>query len=188
VNDEVFERIALTTLDTVAHPALRYFTDARNLSVRELTLEKQKLLPDLNFSVFLGTNNGTGIQAYSGFQVGAAIPLWLGAQKSKINASKTGASILASENENYKIQLNSKYLALQSDLRKYEEGLNYYESTGKKLSEETLFHAVKAFQNGEINFLQYTQLLENAKSIETNYLTTLFQYNMTALEANYLMN
>jgi cobalt-zinc-cadmium resistance protein CzcA len=188
VNDEVFERIALTTLDTVVHPVLRYFTDARNLSVRELTLEKQKLLPDLNFSVFLGTNNGTGIQAYSGFQVGAAIPLWLGAQKSKINASKTGASILASENENYKIQLNSKYLALQSDLRKYEEGLNYYESTGKKLSEETLFHAVKAFQNGEINFLQYTQLLENAKSIETNYLTTLFQYNMTALEANYLMN
>ncbi len=188
VNDEVFERIALTPLDTAGHPALKYFADARNLSDRELYLERQKLLPDLNVSVFQGTNNGTGTQSYLGFQVGVAIPIWFGAQKSKINASKTGASILASESENFKIQLTSKYLALQSDLRKHEEGLNYYESTGKKLSEETLFHAVKAFQNGEINFLQYTQLLENAISIETNYLTTLFQYNMTALEANYLMN
>lgn len=188
VNDEVFERIELTPLDTVGHPALKYFSDARNLSDRELALEKQKLLPDLNASVFQGINNGTGTQVYSGFQVGVAIPLWFGAQKSKINASKTGVSILASENENYKMQLTSRYLALQSDLRKYEEGLHYYESTGKKLSKETLFHAVMAFQNGELNFLQYTQLLENAKSIETNYLTTLFQYNMTALEANYLMN
>lgn len=188
VNDEVFDRIALTPLDTAAHPALKYFADARNLSDRELFLERQKLLPDLNVSVFQGTNNGAGTQSYLGFQVGVAIPIWYGAQKSKINASETGASILASESENYKIQLTSKYLALQSDLRKHEEGLNFYESTGKKLSEETLFHAVKAFQNGEINFLQYTQLLENAISIETNYLTTLFQYNMTALEANYLMN
>lgn len=188
VNDEMFERIALTPLDTAGHPALKYFADAKNLSDRELFLERQKLLPDLNVSVFQGTNNGAGTQSYLGFQVGVAIPIWYGAQKSKINASKTEASILTSESENYKIQLTSKYMALQSDLLKHEEGLNFYESTGKKLSEETLFHAVKAFQNGEINFLQYTQLLENAISIETNYLTTLFQYNMTALEANYLMN
>lgn len=188
VNDESLERIQLMPLDTIAHPVLNYYLDAMNLSDRELTLEKQKLLPDLNVSVFQGTNNGTGIQFYSGIQVGVAIPLWFGAQKSKINASKIGASILASESENFRKQLISKYLTLQSDLRKYKEGLNYYESTGKKLSEETIFHAVKAFQNGEINFLQYIQLLENAKSIETNYLSSLFQYNMTALEANYLMN
>jgi cobalt-zinc-cadmium resistance protein CzcA len=66
--------------------------------------------------------------------------------------------------------------------------LIYYESTGQKLSRETLFYANEAYQNGEINFLQYTQLLENAKTIESNYLNFLFQYNMTALEVNYLMN
>ncbi|MEQ9164686.1 MAG: CusA/CzcA family heavy metal efflux RND transporter, partial [Fulvivirga sp.] len=188
VKDRILNRIALTPLDTLAHPALLYYSDAIGLSDRALVLEKQKLLPDLNISVFQGTNNGTGTRSYSGFQLGVGIPLWYGAQKSKINASKTEAFILATESENYKIQLLSKYQTLQSDLRKHEEGLNYYESTGKKLSKETLFHAVQAFQNGEINFLQYTQLLDNAKSIEVNYLTTLFQYNMTVIEANYLMN
>lgn len=188
VSDDPFERITFSPLDTVSHPALKYLADATQLSNREFMLEKHKQLPDLNVSFFQGLNNGTGTQSYPGFQVGVAVPLWFGAQKSKINASKTGVSILVAESENYKIQLTSNYLALQSDLRKYEEALNYYESTGKKLAEETLFHAEKAFQNGEINFLQYTQLLENAKSIETNYLTTLFQYNMAALEASYLMN
>lgn len=188
IDDEPFERIALAPLDTVAHPVLRYFVDARALSEKEIILEKKKLLPDLSISIFRGTNNGDGKRAYSGFQAGVAIPLWLGAQKAKINASKTGAYILASENENYKTQLISTYLALQSDLRKYEEGLNYYKSTGQKLAEETRFHAERAFRNGEINFLQYIQLLENAQSIETNYLHALFQYNMTALEANYLIN
>jgi len=51
-----------------------------------------------------------------------------------------------------------------------------------------MFHARKAFRSGEINFLQYTQLLDNAKKIESDYLYQLLQYNLTVLEANYLMN
>jgi len=188
VNDEQLKRIELIPLETNDHPALSYYSDAIKLSNQQLSLEKQKLLPDLNASVFRGTNNGIGVQSYSGFQVGVAVPLWFGTQKSKISAAKTGANILELESNNYKTQLTSNYEALQSDLRQFEEGLTYYEITGKKLAEETLFHAVKAFQNGEINFLQYTQLLDNAKGIETNYLTTLFQYNITVLESNYIIN
>ncbi len=182
------ERIELIAFDTISHPAINYYTDALELSNEQQKLEKQKLLPDLNATVFRGTNNGPGVQSYSGFQVGVAVPLWFGNQKSKIAAAKTEATIIQSESNNYKIQLASNYQALQSDLRQFEKGLEYYESTGKRLSEETLFHAIKSFQNGQINFLQYTQLLENAKNIESNYLYNLFQYNMAVLEANYLMN
>ena len=188
VSEDPFKRITLIPLDTVAHPALSYYANVLKLSKQEVLLEKQKLLPDINASIFRGSNNGSGITTYSGFQVGVAIPLWFGAQKSKIAAAKTETTILETEISNYKIQLTSRYKAMQSDLRQYDEGLTYYESTGKKLSEETLFYADKAYQNGEINFLQYAQLLENAKSFESNYLKSLFQYNMTVLELNYLMN
>ncbi len=188
VSSEQLERIALIPLDTITHPTLGYYSDAMDLSNQLLNMEKQKLLPDLNASVFQGTNNGTGQQSFTGFQVGVGIPLWFGTQKSKIAAAKTGASILEIESDNYKIQLTSSYEALQSDLSQLEKELSYYENTGKKLSTETLFHANKAYQGGEINFLQYTQLLENSKSIESNYLNSLFKYNTTVLEANYLMN
>ncbi|MFC2186204.1 CusA/CzcA family heavy metal efflux RND transporter [Fulvivirgaceae bacterium LMO-SS25] len=187
--DEVeFERITLTPLNIQNHPALIYYKDAMELSAQQVALEKQKLLPDLHASIFRGINNGTGVQSYSGFQVGLAVPIWFGNHKSKIAAAKIDTNILEYESDNYKAQLDSRYNALQSDLRQFEEGLNYYETTGNKLAEETLLHAMMAFQNGEINFLQYIQLLDNAKSIETNYLSTLFQYNMTVLEVNYLMN
>jgi len=188
ISDTVLKRINLQNFDTISTPVLSYYKSAVGLSTEQWNLEKQRLLPDLNASVFQGSNSGLGDQTFMGFQIGVSIPLWFGNQKSKIAAAKTGVSILESESDNYKTQLDSRYQELQSDLRQFEEELQYYESTGKRLSEETLFHAVKAFQNGEINFLQYTQLLDNAKSIETNYLKALFQYNMTVLEANYLMN
>ncbi|MGV8963480.1 MAG: CusA/CzcA family heavy metal efflux RND transporter [Candidatus Saccharimonadaceae bacterium] len=188
VSEMQLKRIILIPLDTLNHLGLNYYEDAMKLSDKMLILEKYKLLPDLNVSVFRATNNGMGNQKYWGVEVGVAIPLWFGYQKSKIAAAKTGTLIIESESNNYRIQLNSKYLGLQSDLRQYEEGINYYESSGKELSEKTLFHAEQAFKNGEINFLQYTQLLENAKDIETNYLTTLFKYNITVLESNFLMN
>ena len=188
VSDKQFERIALTPLDTMNHPGVNYYDDALKLSNRMLTLEKHKVLPDLNVSVFRGTNNGIGNQTYWGVEVGVAIPLWFGSQKSKIAAAKTDTYIMEYESNNYKVRLNSKYQELQSDLRQFEEGINYYESTGKELSEKTIFHAEQAFKSGEIDFLQYIQLLENAKNIESNYLTSLFKYNMTVLEANFLMN
>ena len=188
VGGVAMQRIALAAMDTVAHPAVRYYADAEQLALRQIHLQKQQLLPDINATVFRGTNNGGGRESFMGFEVGLSIPLWVGAQKAKITAAKTGAAIMATESENYQRVLITRYQALQSDLEQYEEGLSYYESTGKQLAEETLYHAVQAFQNGEIDFLQYIQLLENAKTIETNYLNTLFQYNRTVLEANYLMN
>ena len=94
--------------------------------------------------------------------------------------------IIDNEYENYKIQLNSKYKSLQSDLKKYEEAVNYYNTTGQNLSKQLNLNASKAFLNGEVDFLQYVQLLESATKIEINYLQNLFDYNSTILELNYL--
>ena len=182
------ERILLLPLDTTNHAGMNYFYDATRLAQQVLILEKQKLLPDLNVAVFRGTNNGPDVHVYSGFQVGVGIPLYFGSQKSHINAAKTETMIVENEKDNYKIQLEARYHELQSNLKQLEQELTYYEATGKKHSEDIVFHARQAFINGEIDFLQYTQLLENAKSIELNYLTALFQYNQTVLEANYLIN
>ena len=185
---EPLARMVLLPLDSVNHPTLSYYADAMKLSAQLVDLEKQKLMPDLNATVFQGTNNGTGTQSYTGFQVGVAVPLWFGSQKAQIQAAKTGELILAAEHDNYKLQLLAKHQALQADLRQLNEGLTYYESAGKTLAKETIFYANQAYVNGEINFLQYTQLLENAKTIEVNYLNFLLQYNITVLEMNYLMN
>ncbi len=178
--------LKLNDWKTSENPRLQYFEMAKELSQTKLSLERQQLLPDLQFSVFRGTNNGLNAKSYSGFQAGIAIPLWFGANKAKINAAKTETMITNNNYENYKIQLESKYKRLYSDLKKYEEAITYYNSTGKTLSKELTVNASKAFQNGEIDFLQYVQLLESSKTIEINYLQNLYNYNSTILELNYL--
>jgi len=188
VNEDVLPRLTLDDFSIANHPGILYYNTIENLAKSSLSLERQKLLPDLQFSVFQGTNNGVNAKNYNGFQLGVAIPLWFGANKSKINAAKTETFIVANEYENYKIQLQSKYDALLSDIKKYQETVDYYETAGRALSKELTTTASKAFQNGEIDFLQYVQLLESAKNIEINYLQNLNKYNNTVLELNYLTN
>ncbi|MCL5246836.1 CusA/CzcA family heavy metal efflux RND transporter [Cellulophaga sp. 20_2_10] len=188
VTEDVLPRLTLDEFTIANHPGLLYYNSAETLAKSSLSLERQRLLPDLQFSVFKGTNNGLNAKNYSGFQVGVAVPLWFGAQKSKINAAKTETFIVANELQNYKIQLQSKYDGLLSDLKKYQETVDYYENTGQNLSKELTITASKAFISGEIDFLQYVQLLESAKNIEINYLQNLNKYNNTVLELNYLTN
>ncbi len=186
VSENRLPRLQLKELNIEEHPGMLYYDSAQKVSNSMLSLERQRLLPDLQFSVFQGTNNGLDAKRYNGFQAGISIPLWFGANKSKINAAKTQTMIATDEYENYKVQLQARYQGLQSDLKKFQEAVAYYENSGEKLSEELAMNASKAFQNGEIDFLQYVQLLESAKNIEITYLINLNAYNTTILELNYL--
>ncbi|MEA1785742.1 CusA/CzcA family heavy metal efflux RND transporter [Arenibacter sp. GZD96] len=181
-------KLVLLDWNATEHPGAQYLEAAQDLSESALRLERQKLLPDLQIAAFQGTNSGADVRQYAGFQVGVAVPLWFGAHKAKINAAKTETLIAENQLENYKIQLEASHQGLLSDLKTFEEALTYYETTGKTLADQLTTNASKAFVNGELDFLQYVQLLESAKTIEINYLQNLFQYNRTVLELNYLTN
>lgn len=183
-----FARLPYPALDTIRHPALAYFQASRVQAGQNLRLIKQNLLPDLSFALFRGSNQGFQARTYNGVQVGVSIPLWWGAKRADIQSAQTETVIAADEARNYRLQLLGKYYALTEELKKYREVLDYYDQTGKRLADEILLHATKAFQGGEIDFLQYVQLLENAKNIEINYLENLHSYNQAVLEIQFLMN
>lgn len=188
VADAELPRLSLEAFDSLQHPGIRHYQANMELSDKALLLQKQQLLPDLQVGVFQGNNNLPNAKTYQGIQFGVAVPLWFGADRARIKAAKTNQVTLQCEYQNYRTRLSAHYYSLLSDLQKYQEALQYYETSGKSLSNELLSHASKAFQNGEIDFLQYAQLLESAKNIEVSYLNNLLKYNETALEANYLLN
>lgn len=188
VTESNLDKLEPTSIDTLRHPGLLYYQGAVSLSESKVSIEKQKLLPDINLNYFQGTNNGMDSKVYQGFQAGIGIPLFFGAQKSKINAAKLETEAVQSEALNYKQELITRYRQLETELTKYEEAINYYVQNGKTLSSELIHTATKAFQNGEIDFVQYILSLDNAKSIEMTYLENLYNYNQTVLEINYLMN
>lgn len=175
-------------LDTTSNPSLKYLELSSLLAEQSLKLNKQALLPDLKVGLFQGTNNGTGTTRYMGVQAGLAIPLFFGADKARISASKTEITIRKNEYDDYRVRLLADYQSLLADAATYLEGIQYYTEFGENLAQETILSASKAYLSGEIDFLQYTLFMENANKIQTTYLHNLYFYNTTVTEANYLLN
>jgi cobalt-zinc-cadmium resistance protein CzcA len=188
ISTQQLEPLQPLPLDTTQHPALRYYAQMRTQSDQQLKLARQQLLPDIQFDVFQGTNAAANARIYSGVQARLAIPLWFGSQRSQIKAAKTQQQAIESISEDQQRQLVSRYQMLLTELEKQQQALFNYNESGKQLAEKLLSGSDLAYRNGEIDFLQYTQLLEQAISIRTQHLNDLLQYNLTVLDINYLTN
>jgi cobalt-zinc-cadmium resistance protein CzcA len=76
------------------------------------------------------------------------------------------------------------YPSKKNELAKYQEAITYYNEFGKKLSDE-IIKANSSYKH-EIDFFQYIQSLENATSIQVQYLDNVLQFNKTQLDSQYL--
>jgi len=151
----------------------------------ERRFEKQQLLPDISLNYFQGSNPQLNTNLH-GYQVGLKIPILFGGQSSKIKAARMAEEIAVTEADEYEIQLNAKFDALQLQIAQLQKNLVYYEKEGAALSDEILKTANGSFKNGEIDFYQYIQSLESAYEVKLDYLDKLDQYNQTVIAINYL--
>lgn len=185
ITEQPLEKLQLSIAASEQHPALDYYESRNNFFQAKSSLEKQRLLPDISLSYSLGSNSGLSQNLYA-YQIGLKIPLLFGGNASKIKASKIAADVSLQQAEDYKIHLNSRKVQLLNEVSKYEDALQYYETEGKSLSEEILKTANISFKNGEIDFFQYIQSLENAYEIELQHLENLNKYNQAVIAINYL--
>jgi cobalt-zinc-cadmium resistance protein CzcA len=151
----------------------------------QISLQKQHWLPDLNVDYFQGKNSGLSQSLY-GFQIGVGIPLFYFGNKAK---SKVAQLELQSweQQKQYEEQKIDKYSSQKiNELAKYQEAINYYNQYGKKLSEEIIKVGNRSYKQGEIDFFQYIQSLENATTIQMDYLDNVLQFNKTQLDLQYL--
>lgn len=154
-------------------------------AVAESNLNKQALLPDLTASYFQGSNNGID-ENLIGYQLGVRIPLFFNGKVSKIKAAKLRQEAAEQDLANYKIRIESQEAKLRAELTKYRKALEYYDNEGEELSQQLIKMGATSYKNGEIDFFEYIQTLENAYEIELAALKTLHDYNRVAIQLNYL--
>ncbi len=185
VKPKNIEKLELHILSLNENLGMTYFENKKVLFQAKNSFEKQQLLPDISLNYFQGSNSDLNYNL-SGYLIGLKIPLLFSGNASKIKASKIAQEIVEQQAADYKIRLNSKQAQLLSKLRKYEEALSYYDDEGKNLSEEIFKTAKFSYKNGEIDFFQYIQSLENAFGILLNHMDNLNLYNQTVIKINYL--
>lgn len=174
------------------HPYIKQLFQKQVISQSRYKLEKSRLLPDVFASYSNMTIRGvgadekvyTGSNRFQAFQVGVGIPLFFGSQKASINASKVNT--LMAEN-NYAVGLQamrSEYLQAISNYNKNLQTVTYYEDTALKNSDLIIKTANLQFQNGDINYLEWVLLTNNAIGIRSEYADAVKNLNQSIIDIN----
>jgi len=184
---------------TVAtHPQVKYARSEINTAAAQTAAEKAKLSPDITLGYanqsIIGYQSTDGVnQQYYGagkrfhiVNLSLGIPLFNSAAKARIRASRVKEDIARINTASVEQSIRNNLLQLQQEYKKQELALEYYEQTGLQQAELIISSSRLSFQNGEISYLEWTVLMNNAVSIQLNYLDAIRQYNQTIIELEYL--
>lgn len=174
------------------HPLIRQLRQQQQISVSRLALEKSRLLPDLLIGLNSQTIRGAGADGkiyssshrFQSVQVGIGIPLFNGGQRATIAAGKINVRL--AEN-NYAQGLQQLQSAYQQAFREYNKNLqtiNYYETVALKNAGTIIQTANLQFKNGEINYLDWVLLTNNAITIQSQYVEAVRNINQSIIEIN----
>lgn len=186
------------TSSLVNNPLLSWFRQQIMVAERQKTVEKNRLLPDLSASFFSQTLIDTQLEAnspqlatasnrFQGFGIGIAIPLWIKPQAARVKAAQSELaateSMYAFQEKNFQGSLNE----LIQDYLKYSESLRYYLEASLPNAELLLNQSQRAYESGEIGYVEYLQSLRTATEVRTGYLSTLNNYNQSVISIEYII-
>ena len=197
-DEKEFKMNGIANADTSllqAHPTMQYLKQQQQIAVAATKVEKSKLLPDLTFGYNLSSIKGTGannktynnVPQFQSVQIGLGIPIFTSGQKAKITAAKTYEKIVANE---YEVNLRSYETAYKAALvryQKYSEAIAYFETTALKNADLVTSTANKQFINGDINYLEWVLLINQAVTIQSDYIDAVKNSNESAVEINSLI-
>ncbi|MCR9082316.1 MAG: TolC family protein, partial [Cyclobacteriaceae bacterium] len=178
--------LSLQQNDEITHPLTLMLEAEIRKADFQVKEARRSFLPDLSLEVFNGSNPGINAQNYPGFQAGVSIPLFFGSNKSKLNAASFFQEEIQLQSQAVTQSLNARSEQLENEISKNRSTLDYYEEEGLSLAEQLETQATRSFQEGEIDFLQLVQLLENSRNIRLQYLQSKLDYQLAKLELIYL--
>ncbi len=176
------------------HPQIKMLLQQKQIALINKRLEANKLLPELNFGYYNQSIQGKGPDdvvypksfRFNSVEFGIGIPLFFFSQKGKIGASKMQEQI--SEN-NYQVGLQSLKTEYQTVFKQYKANydiVTYFETTALKNANTITKTANQQFANGNINYLEWTMLINNAASIQSDYADAIKNLNQSIIQLNFL--
>ncbi|WP_443939350.1 CusA/CzcA family heavy metal efflux RND transporter [Pedobacter sp. MW01-1-1] len=188
----------LTNNNIQANPLLALQKQQITIAEKSIGLEKSRKGPDFNIGYFNQSINGfqnvNGAEQYYNsskrFQVvqaGISLPLFFKPYSSKIKAAKIEKQVAESQYDLYETNLNGKYKQAYQELQKNAKSIDYYKKSALPNANLILNQAQIAFQNGEIDYVEYLQALRTFSEIRLNYLQAINQFNQSVYTLQYLI-
>ena len=181
------EKINFSENDINNHWIIQQLEQQKNIEQARLGVEKSKLQPYFS----LGYNNiakrETGeLMRLHNISVGFNIPIFNSGQKAIIEGQKVN-QLIAENNKQIGVrELKKQFVELNGNYEKLKSQVDYYQQKGLKNSEEIIKTANYQFYRGEINFLDWSILVNQALDIQNLYIDKVKELNDKTIELNSL--
>lgn len=170
------------------HPAILLQQQNENIATAELKVQKRTSMPSFDGRFFSQRLYGVS-NPYSGFSVSVGIPIFgRSAYRSNVRASELERQYQSTIVGFEIASLQSNYQQVLQEVKKQEELLIFYETSGLIQAEQILKAANLAYRGGELSFSELSQFLTQAIDIKKSYLEVLNEYNQAAIRLNYYSN
>ena len=178
------------------HPQIRLLEQEKQISLANYKLNRSQFLPSIsmgyNNMTMFGSGSDNKSYTYSSRfqsgQFGLGIPLFYGAQRAKVKASEIQQQISENALAAGKFKFQNEFAQLTAQLQSFTTTANYFEQSGLKNARLIMKTANLQFQNGDINYLDWALLSNQAISIENDYLEAIHNLNSVLIQFNYLNN
>ena len=176
------------------HPLLKISDQQKLIASANSKLEKSRFLPELNLGYFNSSIKGIGAndiyypssKRFGAAYFGIGIPVFTSSQKAKVNASALSEKIAENNYQTQLSALETHYQSARSQYETYLGALSYYEQTSMPEANIIRQTADKQFINGEINYLEWVMLNNQAIVIKNNHLDIIKLLNESIINLNYL--
>ena len=185
--DFFVEKINFSENDINNHWIIQQLEQQKNIEQARLGVEKSKLQPYFS----LGYNNiakrETGeLMRLHNISVGFNIPIFNLGQKAIIEGQKVNQLIAENNKQVGMRELKKQFVELNGNYKKLKSQVDYYQQKGLKNSEEIIKTANYQFYRGEINFLDWSILVNQALDIQNLYIDKVKELNDNTIELNSL--
>ncbi|MCL7987563.1 CusA/CzcA family heavy metal efflux RND transporter [Sphingobacterium sp. lm-10] len=162
-------------------------------------LERSRMLPEItigyNTQTFQGTQNIRGMDVtydlskrFSSVAAGISMPIFWGAQKARTQAAKESwnSSLLRAKQQTLRVRNDRNNM--EEELEQSREILSYYEQIGLKQANLIFETADKKFDAGDIDYIQWVILVNQAITLQNEYINALNNTNQAKIQLSKLYN
>jgi len=139
-----------------------------------------RVLPDISIGYF--NQSIDRVNGFQGLQFGINIPLWFWSSSGKIQAAKLDRIVSEQELQYQQNKVNQKLVNFYKQINTYDIVLDEYGDVTMNNSKQIQDMALSSFKQGEINYLEFIQLLSETMNFNMEYLNAMHDYNLIILK------
>ncbi|MGE0089993.1 MAG: CusA/CzcA family heavy metal efflux RND transporter [Bacteroidales bacterium] len=160
-----------------------YYENMYEIEKTKHNLERSKYFPEISAGYFnQEIDNQPG---FDGWSIGVSVPIWFLPQNATVQQAKIEREKAMNNLEYQKFNIDKEIENLIVQLDQLQNDLIYYHENALKKADVLIQTAKTQFEKEEIEYFEFLQGIKAAQDIKTGYLSTLYNYNKTAIELEF---